>query len=111
RRHQPDRPGLSLAIEQQSREYPILVLHLREVFLLDPVRGLFPVTPATPAPHHAEDTRIHIREGALARRKAVVHGPTLDLLIQSPEQLSRRHAARAFDRFPYLRQKRLDSPL
>ena len=50
---------------------------------------------------------IHVRKGAFARRITVIHGPALDLLIQTPDHFSCRQAARAVDRFLYLGQERL----
>jgi hypothetical protein len=77
---------------------------LLEVFLLDPLPDLVPVTSPARAPHHLEDPMIHIRKSALARRTTVIHGPTIDLLIQAPDHISCRQAARAVDRFLNLGQ-------
>src|SRR5262249_1215715 len=81
--HQLNRPALTFPVAQRCREHPILLAHALEVFLLDPRPTLLTVPSSTPMPHHAKDASIHLREGALARRMAMIHGPTLDLLIQA----------------------------
>ena len=65
----------------------------------------------TPVPQHAKDTSIHFRKSAFAGRVTVIHGPTLDLLIQTVDHYSRRHAAGLVNRFLDLGQERLHAPL
>src|SRR5215469_16835175 len=80
-----------------------------EVGRPDPSPALPRVSSPAPPPHHLEDPAIHGRKGALARRITVVHGPALDLLVQAPDHLSRRQAARVVDRLLDLGQERLDA--
>src|SRR5208337_4066791 len=69
---------------------------------------LLRVPSPAPAPHHLEDPVIHILKGAFARRITVIHGPALDLLVQTLDHCSCRQAARVVDGFPDLGQERLD---
>src|SRR5262249_11297576 len=80
RRHQPDRPGLAVAVAQDAGEGPGPMALPLEVTLLDPPPALAPVTLPAPAPELPEDPVVHGREGAATHREAVVHGPALDLL-------------------------------
>src|SRR5271165_3514705 len=95
--HQLNRPALAFLVSQHAGEDPVAVTVLLEVFLLDPLPALFPVSSPAPAPHHLEDPMIHIRKGALARRITVIHGPALDLLVQTLDHCSCRQAARVVD--------------
>ena len=65
----------------------------------------------TPVPDQPEDPSIHFGKGAFARCMTVVHRPALDLLIQAPDQVARRLAARIVERCLDLGQERLDAPL
>ena len=71
---------------------------------------LLRVPSSAPVPYHLEDPVIYVRKGAFARRITVVHGPALDLLVQTLDQLSGRHAARVVDGLLDLGQKRFDAP-
>jgi hypothetical protein len=98
-RHRLNRPALAFLVSQRAGEDPVAVTLSLEVFLLDPLPALVPMPSPAPAPRHWEDPMIHVRNGALARRITVIHGPALDLLIQTPDQFSCRQAARAVDGF------------
>ena len=80
-----------------------------EVFLLDPGKALVRMPMTAPVPYHTKDTLIHFGKSAFAGRVTVIHGPTLDLLIQTVDHYSRRHAAGLVDRFLDLGQERLDA--
>src|SRR5579859_5322545 len=90
--HQPDWPAFAFAVKDHSREYPGALAPVVEVFLLDPLPTLFGMTPPAPPPELPEDAVVHFREDAFTHCKTVVHGPALDLLIQTPDHLARRHA-------------------
>src|SRR5215469_13955847 len=94
-----------------SREDPGTVAHSPEVSLLDPPPALLTVTLAAPPPEYPEDAVVHRRENALTRRKTMVHRPAFDLLIQTPDHVTRRHAPRVVNGFLDLGQERLDAPL
>ena len=69
------------------------------------------MAPMAPSFQLPEDSVVHGREGAFARDITMVHGPAFDLLVQTPDQVSRRHAPRVVDRFLDLGQEGLDAPL
>src|SRR5205823_2955901 len=106
---QLDRVGRVLPSSQRAREDPLILTHLLEVVLLEPLPRFVPVPFLAPAPEHAEDPMIHLREGAVARGMTMVHGPAFDLLIEAQDQVARRHAPRAVNRFPDLGQERTDA--
>src|SRR3954466_2018449 len=81
--HQLDRPILAFRALQLTGEDRVAVTVSLEVGLLDPLPTLLPVPSPAPPPHHSGDPVIDVVEGAFARRIAVIHGPTLDLLIQT----------------------------
>src|SRR5262249_4689158 len=110
RLHQPNRPSLALAVSDHPGENPLTASLALEVFLLDPPPALAAVALVVPPLEFPEDPVVHRREDAFAHSKTVVHGPALDLLIQTPDQVSRRHASRAVDRFLDLGQEPLDAP-
>ena len=105
--HQWDRPTLAFLIQQRAGEDPVAVTISREVVLLDPLPALGGVPSPTPPPLLLEDPVIPIAKGAVARGITVIHGPAFDLLIQTPDQLSCRQAARVVDGFPDLGEERL----
>src|SRR4051812_38757512 len=105
--HQLDRPALAFLIQQLTGEDPVTSTFTPEVVLLDPLPALVRVPSPAPTPHHLEDPVIDVREGALARRITVIHGPALDLLVQTLDHFSCRQAARVVDRFLDLGQERL----
>src|SRR5439155_19383144 len=80
RTHPLDRVGRVLPSSQRAREDPLLLTHLLEVVLLEPLPRFVPVPFLAPAPEHAEDPMIHLRGGAVARGMTMVHGPAFDLL-------------------------------
>ena len=107
--HQHDWPGFPPAIASCPREYPILVPYSWEVFLLDPLEALLPMSFPTPAPRHLKDSVIHFLKDAFTHGMTMIHGPSLDLLIQTIDHVSCRHALRVLHRFPDLGQERLDA--
>src|SRR4051794_19606093 len=111
RLHQPDRSRRARAVTDRARERPVPVALSPEVSLLDPLPALLGMASATPPHQLPEDPIVYCTEDALAHGISVVHGPALDLLIQAPDQVSRRHAARVVDRLLDLGQERLDAPL
>src|SRR5262245_11032494 len=78
-----------------------------EVFLPDPTPGFGRVPLAAPPPEPTEDCLIHQRKGAFTRGVAMIHRPTLDLLVETIDQLACRPAARTAKRLPDLTQERL----
>src|SRR6266540_357390 len=104
--HQLDRPALAFRIPQPTGKDRVAITVAREIVRLDPLPAFLPVPSPAPAPHHSGDPVIDVLEGALARRVTVVHGPALDLLIQSLDHFSCRLTARAVDRFLDLGQER-----
>src|SRR3954447_1140708 len=105
--HQLDRPALAFLVQQPTGEDPVAMTVTPEVFLLDPLPALVRVPSPAPAPHHREDPVIDVRKGAFARRITVIHGPALDLLVQTLDQFSYRQAARVVDGSLDLGQERL----
>src|SRR5215471_18897643 len=97
RGHQLDRPALAFLVPQRTGEDPVAMTLGPEVGRPDPSPALVRVPAPAPPPHHLEDPAIHGRKGALARRITVIHGPALDLLVQAPDHLSGRQAARVVD--------------
>src|SRR5208337_4209357 len=91
--HQLNWPSLALAITDHAREHPVPAADSLEVFLLDPFPALLAMASTTPSHQLPEDSVIHCLEGALTHRMAMIHGPAFDLLIQTPDQVSRRHAS------------------
>jgi len=106
--HQLDRPALAFLVPQRTGEDPVALSVVREIVLLEPFPALLRVPSPTPAPHHLEDPVIHVHKGAFARRITVIHGPALDLLVQTLDHCSCRQAARVVDGFLDLGQERLD---
>src|SRR5262249_31770946 len=98
RLHQPDRPGLALAVPDHSAEGPVTRLGTLEVFLPDPPPTLVAVTPPAPTPEFPVDTVVHGREGASTHGEAVVQGPAFDLLVQTPDHIPHRSIPRVIDR-------------
>ncbi len=103
--------SLSVAIANASGEDPVSRVHTLEVFLLDPGKALVRVPMTAPVPHHAKNSLIHFGKSAFTGRVTVIHRPTLDLLIQTVDHYSRRHAAGLVNRFLDLGQERLHAPL
>ena len=103
--------ALPCAVTDHAREHPVPAAVSLEVFLLDPLPALLAMASSTPSHQLPEDPVIHCLEGAFTHRITVIHGPALDLLIQTPDHVSRRHAARVVDRFLDLGQERLDVSL
>ena len=101
--------SLAFLVSQHAGEDPVAMFIAREVSLPDPLPALPRMSSPTPSPHHLEDPVIHAPKGAFTRRVTVVHGPAFDLLVQTPDQFSRRQAARVVDRFLDLGEERLDA--
>src|SRR5262249_17462409 len=110
RLHQPDRSRRTGAVTDQPREHPVPAVFVLEVSPPDPPPALLGVASATPPPQLPEDLVVHRAEDALTDGITVVHRPTLDLLIQAPDQVARRLAARFVERRLDLGQERLDAP-
>ena len=91
--HQLNWPSLALAITDHAREHPVPAADSLEVFLLDPFPALFAMASTTPSHQLPEDSVIHCLKGAFTHRMAMIHGPAFDLLIQTPDHVSRRHAS------------------
>src|SRR5208337_874286 len=106
--HQLDRPTLAFLVPQRTGEDPVAMTVVREIVLLEPFPALLRVPSPAPVPQHLEDPVIHVHKGAFARRITVIHGPALDLLVQTLDHYSCRQAARVVDGFPDLGQERLD---
>ena len=91
--HELDGPSLACAITDCAREHPVSVAHLLEVFLLDPLPTLLSMASVTPSFQLPEDSAVHGRKDAFTHGITMVHGPAFDLLVQTPDQVSRRHVA------------------
>src|SRR5262249_11721397 len=111
RLHQSDRVRRALAITDRAREHPVAVALVLEVSPLDPLPTLPGMASPTPSHQLPESSVVQGGEGAFTDGIAMVHGPALDLLIQAPDQVARRHAVRIVDRLLDLGQERLDAPL
>src|SRR5262249_49825402 len=109
RLYQPDWPGFAFAVTHQSREHPVAVARALEVSLPDPLPAFLSVTLPAPPPEFPLDSVVHRPEDATAHGKTVVHGPALNLLIQTPDHVADRHAPCGVDGFLDLGQKRLDA--